>query len=64
MWGVNLEVQHSCDGEMATLAPQASCVDVVGLGWTGILIAIAVVVGLGLVGWLLWRRMRDRSDLE
>jgi hypothetical protein len=62
--GMDLEVQHNCDGEMATFAPQASCVDVVGLGWGGILVALAVVVGLGVVGWLLWRRMRNRGDLE
>jgi hypothetical protein len=59
-----LEVQHSCDGEMAALSPQSSCVEVVGLGWGGIAIAILVIVALGALGWFLWRRMRDRGDLE
>jgi Na+/proline symporter len=61
---MDLEVQHNCDGEMAAFSPQSACADVVGLGWGGILVAIAVVLGLGVVGWLLWRRMRNRGDLE
>jgi hypothetical protein len=58
-----MEVQHSCDGEMASWAPASSCVDVAGLGLGGVLIAVAVLVGLGVLGWFLWRRLRNR-DLE
>jgi hypothetical protein len=62
---MDLEVQHNCAGEMvAGITPQSSCVEVVGLGWGGILVAIAVVVGLGVLGWLLWRRIKNRGDLE
>lgn len=59
------DVQHSCDGEMvAGFSPHASCTEVAGLGWGGILVAIAIFVGLGLIGWLLWRRIKNRGDIE
>jgi hypothetical protein len=56
-----ISVQHNCNGEMASFGPQNSCVEVVGLGWSGILIALAVIVGLGVIGWLIWRRLRNRN---
>jgi hypothetical protein len=57
-----ISVQHNCDGGMATFGPQSACVEVAGLGWVGILVAVGIVVGLGVVGWLLWRRIRNRGE--
>lgn len=58
----NLEVQHSCEGEMVSgLAPNASCVEVAGLGLTGILVAVGILVAFAVVAFLLWRRIRNRA---
>lgn len=57
----SLDVQHSCDGMVTSVAPQSACAEVVGLGWGGILIALAVVAGLLVVGWFLWRTMKNRN---
>ena len=53
--------QHSCEG-MSSFAPASSCVDVVGFSWGGFVVAIAIVLGLAGIGWLLWRRVRNRGE--
>ncbi|MFA5943519.1 MAG: hypothetical protein WC876_03525 [Candidatus Thermoplasmatota archaeon] len=54
--------QHSCDAMTTAIAPTSSCAEVAGVGVTGIIIVVVIVLGLGLVGYLLWRRMRNRME--
>lgn len=58
----SIGLQHDC-GAMATgVSPASSCTEVAGLGLTGIIILAVMVLGLALVGYLLWRRMRNRAE--
>jgi hypothetical protein len=58
----HFDLQHNCEGGAATLDVHSACVEVAGLGWGGIVIALAILVALAGLGWLLWRRMRSRLE--
>jgi hypothetical protein len=54
--------QHNCDAMSTGLAPASACDQVAGLGVSGVVIIIVMVLVLGLIGFLLWRRMRNREE--